>query len=53
LVPGVKALLAHIHRDPAWARVQPPLAAFPAADLAATTAGYDQVRAPLAQARAG
>ena len=53
LVPGVKALLAHIHHDPAWARVQPPLFAFPAADRAAATAGYDQVRTPAAQARTG
>ena len=45
LVPGVKALLAHIHGDPALGRVQPPLAAFPAADRAAVVAGYDQVRA--------
>jgi 4-hydroxy-tetrahydrodipicolinate synthase len=45
LVPGVKATLAHIHRDAAWARVQPPLAAFPAADRAAVTAGYDSLRA--------
>src|SRR5579863_5490563 len=35
LVPGVKALLAHIHGDPSWARVEPPLSAFPASDLAA------------------
>jgi 4-hydroxy-tetrahydrodipicolinate synthase len=45
LVSGVKALLAHIHRDPAWARVHPPLAPFAAADRAAVTAGYDGVRA--------
>jgi 4-hydroxy-tetrahydrodipicolinate synthase len=45
LVPGVKALLAHIHRDTAWARVQPPLSAFPAADRASVVAGYDGVRA--------
>jgi 4-hydroxy-tetrahydrodipicolinate synthase len=45
LVPGVKALLAHIHGDPAWAQVMPPLAGFPAADRAAVSAGYDQVRA--------
>ena len=45
LVQGVKALLAHIHGDAALARVQPPLAAFPAADTAAVTAGYDQPRA--------
>jgi 4-hydroxy-tetrahydrodipicolinate synthase len=44
LVSGVKALLAHIHGDPALARVKPPLAPFPAADRAAVIAGYDQVR---------
>lgn len=45
LVPGVKALLAHIHGDAALARVMPPLAAFSAADTAAVTGGYDQARA--------
>jgi 4-hydroxy-tetrahydrodipicolinate synthase len=45
LVPGVKALLSHIHGDPALARVKPPLAAFPAADRAAVIAGHDAVRA--------
>jgi 4-hydroxy-tetrahydrodipicolinate synthase len=45
LVPGVKALLAHIHGDPAWGRVLPPLAQFPAADRAAAVSGYDQARA--------
>lgn len=45
LVSGVKALLAHIHGDPALAKVKPPLAAFPAADRAAVVAGYDAVRA--------
>jgi len=45
LVPGVKALLAHIHGEPQWARVAPPLASFPAADRAAVVAGYDNVRA--------
>jgi len=45
LVPGVKALLAHIHDDVAWARVMLPLAVFPAADRAAVVSGYDQVRA--------
>jgi 4-hydroxy-tetrahydrodipicolinate synthase len=53
LVPGVKALIAHIHGDPAWARVQPPLSAFAAADRAAAVAGYDRVRAPVRQAQAG
>ncbi len=45
LVAGVKALLAHIHDDPALARVKPPLAPFSAADRAAVYAGYDTVRA--------
>jgi len=45
LVPGVKALLAHIHGEPQWARVGPPLSPFPAADRAAVVAGYDAVRA--------
>jgi len=45
LVPGVKALLAHIHGDPQWGRVEPPLSPFPAADRAAVIAGYDAVRA--------
>jgi len=45
LVSGVKALLAHIHDDPALARVKPPLAAFSAADRAAVFAGHDAVRA--------
>ncbi len=44
LVPGVKALLAHIHDDAQWARVAPPLAAFSAADRAAVSAGYEAVR---------
>ena len=44
LVSGVKALLSHIHGDPALARMKPPLAAFPAGDRAAVVAGYDQVR---------
>jgi 4-hydroxy-tetrahydrodipicolinate synthase len=45
LVPGVKAVLAHIHGDPAWASVMPPLAAFAASDRAAAVAGYDAARA--------
>jgi 4-hydroxy-tetrahydrodipicolinate synthase len=45
LVAGVKALLAHIHGDPALAKVKPPLADFSAADRVAVTSGYDAVRA--------
>ena len=45
LIAGVKALLAHVHGDPAWARVMPPLTACSAADRAVAVAGYDSVRA--------
>ena len=45
LVAGVKALLAHIHNDPALARVKPPMAPFSAADRAQAIAGHDAVRA--------
>jgi 4-hydroxy-tetrahydrodipicolinate synthase len=44
LVPGVKALLAHIHGDPALARTKTPLVRFASADEAAVVAGYDKVR---------
>src|SRR5581483_10093908 len=45
LVPGIKMLLAHIHDDPQWAVMEPPLSAFPAADRAAVVSGYEAVRA--------
>jgi 4-hydroxy-tetrahydrodipicolinate synthase len=45
LVSGVKALLAHIHGDPALARVKPPLGLLSAADRTVVTAGNDAVRA--------
>jgi transketolase C-terminal domain/subunit len=41
----VKALLAHVHDDLAWAQLMPPLSVFPPADRAAVVSGYDQVRA--------
>jgi len=44
LVPGVKALLAHIHGEPRWTRVEPPLSPLPAADRTAIVAGYEAVR---------
>src|SRR5436305_594831 len=50
LVPGVKALLAHIHTDQAWARVKPPLAPFELADRTAAIGGYDHARAAGAAA---
>jgi 4-hydroxy-tetrahydrodipicolinate synthase len=46
LVPGVKALIAHIHRDAAWGRVQPPLSALSEDEGAAIAAGYESLRAP-------
>jgi 4-hydroxy-tetrahydrodipicolinate synthase len=46
LVPGVKAILAHIHGDAAWARVKPPLTAFPASEQTAVAASYDGLRTP-------
>jgi 4-hydroxy-tetrahydrodipicolinate synthase len=45
LVSGVKALLAHIHGDTAWAMVKPPFAPFSAANTADVIAGYDAARA--------
>jgi 4-hydroxy-tetrahydrodipicolinate synthase len=45
LVAGVKALVAHIHGDPALGRVKPPLAPLSASDRTAVVAGYDAVRA--------
>jgi 4-hydroxy-tetrahydrodipicolinate synthase len=45
LVAGVKALLSHIHGDPALAKVKPPLADYSAADRAVVASGYDAVRA--------
>jgi len=45
LVAGVKSLLAHIHGDANWARVQAPLASFAPADRMAAVASYDAIRA--------
>jgi 4-hydroxy-tetrahydrodipicolinate synthase len=44
LVAGVKALIAHIHDDAGWSRVQPPLSVFPAQDRTAVSAAYDSLR---------
>ncbi|HET7255397.1 MAG: dihydrodipicolinate synthase family protein [Xanthobacteraceae bacterium] len=51
LVPGVKALIAHIHDDAGWARVQPPLSAFSPSDEAAVSSAYDSLRAGTARER--
>jgi 4-hydroxy-tetrahydrodipicolinate synthase len=48
VVPGVKSVLAHIHGDPAWARVMPPLEPSSPAEATELAAGYDAVRARLA-----
>src|SRR5260370_1307938 len=45
LVPGVKALLAHIHGEGSWARVKPPLSSYTGAELAALATLYDGLRA--------
>ena len=45
LVSGIKALLAHIHRDNELARTKPPLTVFSAADRAAAITGYEAARA--------
>ena len=45
LVPGVKAMLAHIHGEPQWARVEPPLAPFATDARIAAIADYEAVRA--------
>jgi len=51
LVPGVKALIAHIHDDAGWSRVQPPLSVFPARDRTAASAAYDSLRGRSARER--
>ena len=51
LVPGVKALIAHIHDDAGWSRVQLPLSAFPAQDRTAVSAAYDSLRGRSARER--
>jgi 4-hydroxy-tetrahydrodipicolinate synthase len=45
LVSGVKALLGHIHSDPEWAQVKPPLVPFAPADRKPVVGGYDRIRA--------
>ena len=45
LIAAIKALLAHIHADPAWTRLAPPLFGLDSADRATVIAGYDRIRA--------
>jgi 4-hydroxy-tetrahydrodipicolinate synthase len=44
LVAGVKTLLGHIHGEPQWGRLVPPLSPLAAADRTAVIAGYENVR---------
>jgi 4-hydroxy-tetrahydrodipicolinate synthase len=52
LVPGVKALIAHIHNDVDWSRVQPPLRAYTLAEQAELAGRHDRLRALAAGAPA-
>jgi 4-hydroxy-tetrahydrodipicolinate synthase len=44
LIAGVKAVLAHVHGDPAWSRVLPPLVPFSAEHAEPCIRGYLDVR---------
>jgi len=50
LVPGVKALLAHIHGDAAWARVEPPLCTWSEKERDALATRYDSLRGHVSAA---
>ncbi len=45
LVPGVKALIAHIHNDADWSHVAPPLHAYTRAEQAELASRHDRLRA--------
>ncbi len=45
LVAGVKAVLAHVHNDPALAAVRPPMIAASAGEASSLAAAYDVARA--------
>jgi 4-hydroxy-tetrahydrodipicolinate synthase len=47
LVPGVKAVLAHMHGDATLARVKPPLAAVPDEEKAALARAFDALAEPI------
>ena len=44
LVPGIKTVLAHIHKDADWKRLMPPFAPFPDADSKEVVTAYDRLR---------
>src|SRR5262245_14445148 len=45
LVPGIKTVVAHIHKDSDWKRLMPPFASFPAGDSKEVVTAYDRLRA--------
>jgi 4-hydroxy-tetrahydrodipicolinate synthase len=45
LVPGIKTVLAHIHKDSEWKRLMPPFASFPVGDSREVVSAYDRLRA--------
>jgi 4-hydroxy-tetrahydrodipicolinate synthase len=49
LVPGIKALLAHIHGDAGLAETMPPLAPFPPETLKAVVAKYEGLRQTIGE----
>ncbi len=53
LVPGIKALLAHIHGDADLARVMPPMVETTAADVKEIIGGYEQPAYQTVRPRSG
>jgi 4-hydroxy-tetrahydrodipicolinate synthase len=45
LVPGIKTVVAHIHKDSEWKRLMPPFASFPDVDSKEVVTAYDRLRA--------
>jgi 4-hydroxy-tetrahydrodipicolinate synthase len=43
VIPAIKAMVGHIHRDPAWLTVRPPLDPLSAPDAAALGAAVDRI----------
>lgn len=48
ILPGIKALIAHQRRDPAWARMRPPMVDLDAAATSKLIAAFDRALAPAA-----
>ena len=43
VIPAVKALIAHVERDPSWARTRPPLTALDADEARQLATGFDRL----------